>query len=228
MGVHDGHRQRIRTRFLEHGLDNFEDHEALELLLSYTQPRKDVNPLAHNLIKHFGSFDAVFDAPIEELVKVDGIGESAAALIKLVPEISRRYMVRRSSLDNIIISTERAGRYVLPLFYGAKEENVYIVALDAKRKVLGQKCVFNGDVSMSMFSVRKVVEYALNSNASYVILAHNHPSGIALPSAADIDSTIKIADALEKINVRLLDHIIVADDDFVSLNDNGVIINKEN
>ena len=85
MGVHDGHRQRIRARFLEHGLDNFEDHEALELLLSYTQPRKDVNPLAHRLIEHFGSFDAVFDAPIEELVKIDGIGESAAAMIKLVP-----------------------------------------------------------------------------------------------------------------------------------------------
>lgn len=228
MGVHDGHRQRIRARFLEHGLDNFEDHEALELLLSYTQPRKDVNPLAHRLIEHFGSFDAVFDAPIEELVKIDGIGESAAAMIKLVPEISRRYMMRRSSLENIIYSTEHAGKYVLPLFFGAKEEKVYIVALDAKRKVLGQKCVFNGDVSMSMFSVRKVVEYALNSNASYVILAHNHPSGIALPSAADIDSTIKIADALEKINVRLLDHIIVADDDFVSLNDNGVVTNKEN
>ncbi len=227
MGVHDGHRQRMRARFLEHGLDSFQDHEVLELLLSYSQPRKDVNPAAHRLMEHFGSFDAVLDAPFEELIKVDEIGENAATLIKLVPEITRRYMIRRSSLENIIYSTEHAGRYVVPLFYNAKEELVYVVALDAKRKVLSHKCVFNGDVSMSMFSVRKVVEFALTSNASYIILAHNHPSGIALPSDADMDSTAKIADALERINVRLLDHIIVADDDFVSLNDNGVI-NKEN
>ncbi len=221
--MHEGHRQRLKKRFRLDGLDKFEDHTALELLLFYALPQHDTNPLAHALMDHFGKLAAVFDAPMEDLMKVKGVGENTALLIKLIPQMSRKYLV--SKADNVIClnTTCKAGKYLLPRFYAHRNEVVYIVCLDAKCKVLGCIQLFEGNVNSANVSIRKIIETALSFNATSVILAHNHTSGIALPSADDEKTTILIKNALESVSIRLSDHIIIADDDFVSMADNGIL-----
>lgn len=223
MGIHDGHRKRMKNRFLKYGLDNFDDHAVLELLLYYALPRGDVNPIAHELINRFGSLDAVLDAPMSDLIQIPGVGENAAALIKIIPQVCRRYLESRVSLDRIIDSSEKAGEFVKPYFYGKREETVFVVGLDAKCKVIAHKQLGEGDVTATLISVRKVVEFALTYNAAYIVLAHNHPSGVALPSSDDVLSTKKVQEALLNVGVKLFDHVIVADDDFVSMRDCGYL-----
>jgi DNA repair protein RadC len=219
--LHSGHRTRMKKRFLEYGLENFDDHNALELLLFYAKPRGDVNPLAHRLIDHFGSFAAVFDAPFEELCAIDGVGESTALLIKLIPQIGGRYRVSKDNFNNILDSSEKAGHFLVPRFYAARDEEVYLICLDAKCKVITCKRLFKGEVNSTNISIRKIVETALTANATSVILAHNHTSGIAIPSREDCEVTRRIAVALNTVDIIFADHIIVADDDFVSMADSG-------
>lgn len=221
MGIHDGHRERTRRRFSEHGLENFDDHTVLELLLFYARPRGDTNPLAHALLDRFGSLAAVFDAPKEELCRVPGIGKSTAALIKLIPQVSRRYQMSKSNIDGIITSSHQAGEYLTARFYGERDEVVYLLCLDAKGKILACKFMGRGSVNSANISIRKLVEAALLYNATSVVLAHNHTSGIALPSREDELTTRKVEAALDAVDIALIDHIIVADDDFVSMADNG-------
>lgn len=221
MNIHDGHRERMKNRFLEHGLEGFEDHNVLELLLFYALPRQDVNPLAHRLVEKFGSLSAVFDAPVDELKNTPGIGENTAVFIKLLPQVARRYMMSRSSIEDIIDSSKKAGDYLVPRFYAERDEVVYMICLDAKCKVLNCKLLFRGSVNAAGVSIRKIVETALSYNSTSVILAHNHTSGIALPSREDMDTTRRVAAALAAVDITLFDHIVVADDDFVSLADTG-------
>lgn len=211
----------MKKRFLEHGLESFEDHSVLELLLFYALPRADVNPLAHTLVDRFGSLSAVFDAPVEELVKTTGIGRSTAEFIKLIPQVSRRYLVSRTSFDDILDTSKKAGEYLLPRFYAERDEVVFMVCLDAKCKVLNCRLLFRGGVNSAAVSVRKIVENALAYNSTSVILAHNHTSGIAVPSNEDKETTRRIEQALGAVDITLSDHIVVADDDFVSMADNG-------
>jgi DNA repair protein RadC len=221
MNIHEGHRERLKNRFLEHGLESFEDHSVLELLLFYALPRSDVNPIAHALINKFGSLAAVFDAPVAELARVPGIGRSTAEYIKLIPQVSRRYLMSRASFDDILDSTKKAGEYLLPRFYAERDEIVYMVCLDAKCKVLNCKLLFRGSVNSANVSIRKIVENALVYNSTSVIIAHNHTSGIAIPSDEDRMTTRRIEQALKAVDITLSDHIVVADDDFVSMADNG-------
>ncbi len=223
MSVHDGHRERLKKRLLEQGLNAFDDHNVLELLLFFSMPRKDTNPLAHALIEHFGSLEAVLEAPTDELLKLGGIGENTAALIKLIPEISRRYAINKNRFDGILNSTEVAGSYLSARYQFERDEVVYIVCLDAKLRVLCCKELFRGDVNSTEVSVRKIAELALAKNASSVIISHNHTSGIALPSREDEITTRRIKTALESMGIALTDHIIVAGDDFVSMADSGLL-----
>jgi len=221
MSIHDGHRRRIKERFLKYGLDTLQDHEVLELLLCYSIPRGDVNPAAHRLIERFGSLSAVFDAPPAELMKVEGVGKNTASLIKLLPHLFRRYAISHASFENIITDTESAGRYILPRFYGLTEERICVLCMDAKGKVLSCEMMPPGSPNAAAVSVPHIVELALVCRASNVIMAHNHTSGIALPSVEDEQSTAAIAEALGAVGIRLMDHLVVADGDFVSMADNG-------
>lgn len=223
MGVHDGHRQRMRKRFLEYGIENFDDHNVLEMLLFYSNYRGDTNPIAHELIDHFGSFAAVFDAPIEELKTVKGVGENAALLIKLIPQVAKRYSISKDSYNNILSDSESAGKYLLPRFFAECEEVVYLVCLDAKCKV--QKCqlLCRGGMDSANVDIRKIVEIALAYKSGRIIIAHNHPGGIALPSREDIETTRRLKNALKGVNIILADHIVVANDDFVSMADSGYL-----
>ncbi|MBQ3404616.1 MAG: hypothetical protein IJG63_04260, partial [Oscillospiraceae bacterium] len=195
------------------------EHLVLELLLYYANPRGDMNPVAHRLIERFGSISAVFDAPVSELTKISGISDNSAVLLKLVPQLCRRYMESKASQENVMLTTEDAGAYLIPRFFGELDETAYMLCLDAKGKVLYCGKLSQGGVNATEISVRKVVENALLYKATGVILAHNHTSGIAIPSREDICATKRIADALDAVDIRLLDHLVVADGDFVSIYD---------
>ena len=215
--MHKGHRERMKKRFCMEGLDNFSDVQVLELLLFYCIPRVDTNPLAHRLIKHFGSLSQVLEAPIAELEKVQGMGSNAATFLRLITEVGRYYQVNRFENNIILNTTEKCGQYLLPYFYGRRNETVFLLCLDAKCKLLCCREIGEGSVNSAAIPVRRIVETALATNATSVVLAHNHPSGIAVPSAEDIYTTRRVAAALKSVEVVLADHIVVADDDFVSM-----------
>ena len=222
MGVHDGHREKMRGRFLETGLDAFAEHEALELLLFYAIPRKDTNPIAHALMERYGSLDAVLSAPVEDLMRVEGIGESAAVLLKLVPKVMQKARLTANK-ETILNSTDKAGAFLLERFRGEKNEVIYQLCLDRKGKLLSCRRLNEGGADSTELNIRRLVENALLVSASAVIISHNHPSGIALPSTEDYATTEKVQSALRMIGVELVDHIIVADEDFVSMADSGIL-----
>lgn len=215
--MHEGHRKRLKDKFIKDGLDNFEPHELLELLLFYSVPRKDTNELGHALIDSFGSISAVFDAPIESLKSVKGIGDTSAVLIKLIPEICRRYMEDKFDYQDKIVDSENAGTILMNKFIGRVNEAVVLMLLDSKCKMLFCGVINEGSINSCDVYIRKLVEYSIKYNSSMAIIAHNHPSGIALPSKNDLETTIAVRDALDLVGVKLIDHIIVADGDYVSI-----------
>jgi len=218
MGLHDGHRKRLKEQFLNHG-DGFHDHQLLELLLCYAIPQGDVNGLAHRLLDRFGSLAGVLDARPEALTQVPGVGEHTAVLLKLIPVLSGRYQADRAGMGTILDSTQAAGQYLRPYFsQGARYEMAY---LDGKYKVLGCHKLGEGTVNAAEITPRKLVEIVLAHNATAAILAHNHLSGLALPSNADLMTTQQLRAILRSVDVELLDHLIFTDDDMVSLKDSG-------
>lgn len=221
MPIHEGHRARLRQQFLQEGLDNFTEIQALELILFPVIPRRDTNPIAHRLLERFGSFAQVLETPVEDLKKVEGIGDSAAAYLHMVLEAGRFYQLSRSRNTHILPSLEKCGEYLTAFFYGKRVEMVYLLCLDAKCMVLGCKKLGEGSVNSAGLSVRKIVETALSMNATTVIMAHNHPSGLAIPSDEDLQTTRKVAAALRAVEIQLADHIVVADDDYVSMVQSG-------
>ena len=221
MSIHKDHRQRMRKRFEEEGLDHFSDIQVLEFLLFYAIPRQDTNPIAHALLERFGSLPQVLEAPVEELEKVPGVGHHSAQLLSLIPALTRYYH-RKSAEQGLRMRTVSACcNYLKQQFIGRRTEVVYLMCLDAKCKMLSCQEVGEGSVNSANVSVRRIVELALRANATSVILAHNHPSGLASPSGEDIQTTYQVASALSAVDVQLVDHIIVADDDYVSLAQSG-------
>ena len=223
MSIHEGHRERMRKQLKTSGMDSLSDVQVLEMLLYYAAPRGDTNPAAHALLKRFGTLVGVFSAPETELRKIDGVGEVAAQLLLLVPQVARRCLMSRSTQIQVLDTTSKCGQYLLPFFHGEREEVVYLLCLDAKCKALDCVLIHRGGVNVASIAARKVVKAALDSNATSVVLAHNHPSGLALPSQEDKQTTMVLKAALDAVGVVLADHIIVADDDFVSMRDDGIL-----
>lgn len=221
MSIHDGHRQRMLQRFRTEGLDNFDPIQVLELLLFFAVPRKDTNEMAHHLIDRFGSVSRVMDASVAELQKVPGVGENAATFLHLVKEAGRYYQVDSARKGIQIRDTEDCGRYLLPYFIGRQTETVFLLCLNANCNVICCREVGEGELNSAVISPRTVVEIALAEKASTVVLAHNHPSGVALPSKEDVLTTRRLAAALATVEVVLFDHLVIADDDYVSMAQSG-------
>ena len=215
---HAGHRQRVKTEFLARGLEGWSDHRALELLLFYALPQGDVNGLAHELIERFGCLAGVLDASLEELKKVPGVGEHTAVLLKLIPALGACYQRQRGEPGQIINSPQQAARLLAPYFYGARNEMVYILCLDGKRKALGVRKVAEGSIHAADINVRRIAEEAMGLRADGLYLAHNHISNLAFPSQADWQTTDTLRAALAAVGLTLIDHLIFVDGDVVSLN----------
>ena len=219
----EGHRERLKRRFLNEGLRNFEDYQALELLLFYAIPRKDTSPIARALIQRFGSFSAVLEAPLEELQKVDGMGESSAAYLKMLSAMSNYYMTDLTRFKRQITSTRDARDYLLPRFIGQTNECVYLLCLDKSGRILHGDFINEGTVDLSTLSPRTIVELTLRVGASRIILAHNHPRGFALPSSSDVAATLELQKLLGTLGIELADHLIVSENDCVSLRESNIL-----
>ncbi len=223
MGVHDGHRKRVKDEFLERGLDGIPEHRVLELLLYYSVPQGDVNPLAHRLIEQFGSLAGVLDAPQEELLQVPGVGEHTMTLLKLFPAVGARYLKSRKREGQSIRSTEDARELFAPYFFGQRNEVVCLACLDAKYKLLNVRVLSEGSANGAEITTRKVVEAAFAQNASVLLLAHNHTSGVAVPSEADRQTTRFLAEKLRGLGLYLKDHLVFSDDEAISMYDSGMM-----
>ena len=221
MGLHDGHRNRLKNRFLNEGLTNFEDHNVLELLLFYSIPRSDTNEIAHELLNKFGSLHGVFEAGMEDLMSVNGISRHSAVLIKMIPELFVVY--GRDKVRDIqkINSSDDAKQFFVPRFYGKVREEVQIVLLDDKMNIIKWVKIYEGSVNSANVPIRKIVEIAIENRATNVIIAHNHPTGLILPSKDDLRATAKVREALALVDIKLLDHVIVSDNEAASLKDSG-------
>ena len=215
-GEHAKHRERMRTRFLEHGLDNFADHEVLELLLFYAVPRGDVNPLAHRLLDEFGSLANVLEAETPDLCRVEGMGEKTAAFLHLLPPMFRRYQTSKIQ-GTIYDSTDKVAEYLVKYYIGRPREQLAAVLLDNQCRLIRICDIAEGSATAVKINMRKLLQCVLQYNAADVVLAHNHPRGMCSPSRADIVQTSPIREMLKNIDVRLVDHIIIAEERWISL-----------
>jgi DNA repair protein RadC len=221
--MHEGHRKRLKERFLKEGLDSFEPHQVLEMLLFYSIPRKDTNEIAHKLLEKFGSLSGVFEADINDLYNTEGIGENSAYLLTLIPSISRRYFNDKWGEKPVLDSSAKAGQFAVSIFMGRTYEAFYLICLNSQNRVNYSALIQEGTINESPVYPRLIVETALRHQANSVILAHNHPGGSMNPSRADIEVTECIRVALEAISITVIDHIVVAGDKYVSFAEKGLM-----
>lgn len=221
--VHQGHREKLKQRFIEEGLGSFADHQVLEMLLFYTIPRKDTNEMAHRLLKKFGTLESLFDASPEELIRKGDVTRNTAVFLSMIPELARRYMIIKQGKKPILDSSSKAGEFVKSLFVGKNYEAFYVCCLNSQNQLNYAALVHEGTINEAPVYPRMIVETALRHKASSVILAHNHPGGSLRPSGADIEVTRKICDALKTISISVIDHMIAAGDSYYSFAENGLL-----
>lgn len=221
--THQGHRDRLRQQIIKNGMDEIPVHNILEFLLFHTVPRKDVNELAHTLIDRFGSFSGVLDASFEELLNAPGVSKTTAALISAMPGVFRRYQREKTRNGCIFSDLEQIGEHIIHWFVGRTLETVVLLCLDLKNQLIDERPIAVGTVGNVRLPVRTIVEVALNLNAARVVIGHNHPGGVAIPSAEDITVTVKIQDMLSMIGIELIDHIVVTEDDYVSMRSSNML-----
>lgn len=216
--VHAGHRKRVKNSFLTNGFaPNVPPHKILEMLLFYAIPRKDTNEIAHALIQQFGSLAGVLEAPVEELMKVKGVSENSACLIKMILPIARRYKEDKNDYTNRVLTHGLCIELLSQKFFGFAEEMVYMLFLDNTGRMINCEKLAEGSNASVRLSLRTVVERVVKSGATAVIISHNHPVGYAIPSDADCKMTRKLYEMLRELEVQLLDHVIFAGDDCVSM-----------
>lgn len=217
------HRQRLKKKFFESGVAAFHDHEVMELLLSYAIPRKDVKPLAKELLNKFGSLKGIMDAEKDSLEKIKGIGAHAAILIKLIKEMGSLYLKEKAKEKPQITCTSELIDYCKSYMGGLKDERFCVIYLDAQNRITDIETVQEGIVNQAVVYPRKVLENALKQKASAVILVHNHPSGHVKPSDADIRLTKTIQDTARILDIIVHDHIIIGENRFFSFREEGLI-----
>ncbi len=224
MSEHEGHRDRLRERFLRDGnMTGFAPHEALELLLTYAIPRKDVNPIAHRLLDHFGSLHAVLEARQEELTEVKEIGPNTAMLIRMLLPLFRLYENDRLAERKTLSSDREARDFCASLFKGVTDERFYLVSLDARLKIIATQVISEGTVDEVAVYPRQVLGLLLRQNAQGAILTHNHPGQNAEPSREDIEMTQLLSDVMDKVGIRLYDHVICGTDGTYSFARHGIL-----
>ncbi len=216
--LHQGHRDRLRNEFLSHTDSSaIPEHKLLEMLLFYGIPRQDTNPLAHTLINTFGSFSAVFEADVTDLAAVKGMTKNAAVLIKLMLPIAKAYIKNKSNESAPLKTREEIGNFILTEYFGVSVERCSLLCLNHTGKVLSFDILAEGSIDSVGISIRSVIERVVQTGATSVVLAHNHPGGIALPSPADVSMTVALSNALKAVSVNFCDHIIISDNDYISM-----------
>ncbi|HWR22166.1 MAG TPA: DNA repair protein RadC [Feifaniaceae bacterium] len=223
--MHEGHRERLRERYSNTGIGAFTEHELLELLLTYAIPRRNTNELAHRLIDRFGSLAAVLSAEVAELTNIEGIGERAAVFLRLLGDSAAFHAeaANRQKQRMRILSPADAANYALDLMRNERYESVYAVSLDNSMRLLHAERLTTGSLSEAPLYPRRVVESALMHRAAAILLLHNHPSGDPTPSSSDAEATKAVQKALNSIDIRLYDHLVVGEGGVYSFSRGGMI-----
>ena len=220
---HSGHRDRLRTKYLENGIESLAPHEIIEMLLYNAIPYRNTNDIAKVLLDRFGSLSGVMDAPMNELMEA-GLTRNQAAFMKLIPDVTRLYLVDQHRRSDHIVTIEELPAEIVRHFIGLQDtEHVFLLLVDRKMKEVYSGILSKGTFNASEISTRRIVNLALNHSAVGAVLAHNHPSGLATPSREDIMATDIISTSLRLVGVRLIDHYIVADGECVSMRDSGLL-----
>lgn len=209
--IHSGHRKRVKANVIKNGLTQLEEHKLLELMLFYSIPREDTNELAHKLINHFGSFEEVFKADINQLKKVSGVGENTAVMIVAIGEAFNRISKAKPRKKRVYKKTEDLKDLAISLLKGEKYEKVYVMCFDAEMTLKRYAAISEGDKVSSEIDMKKVVQNLVDTSTSIAVLAHNHPTSSPSPSANDVDSTRMLCVTLRKIGYAVADHIIVGE-----------------
>lgn len=219
----DGHRARMRSRLLAAGPDALADHELLEMVLYLALPRRDTKALARALLGRFGSFAGTIAAPLEDLRRIDGLGDAAAAALKTVQAAALR-LARAEVVDRPVLTNwDRLMEYLNAVMARERVEQFRVLFLDNRNRLLADEAQGRGTVNHTPVYPREVVKRALELHATAIILVHNHPSGDPTPSRADIDTTREIAEAGRAMSVALHDHVIVGNGRWLSLRQEGLL-----
>lgn len=227
MSIHDGHRDRMRERFLQTGADGFTDHEILEMLLYGVIPRGNTNEIAHCLLNEFGSFTNLIEADPYEIQKTAGVGEKSAVFISMLYQLVQRYEKEKLEQKETLLSIPQAVAYCKKLLEYCVVERFYVICLDSRKRIIHTAKIAEGSVGQVYVQPRTVVEKALRYYASSILLCHNHPRGSARPSSYDLALTTQLKQILEPLDLEVADHIIVGDGKYYSFFEDGIIKNKK-
>ncbi len=215
--MHENHRKRVREAFRNNGMEHMSDHNILEMLLFFSVPRIDTNELAHRLIETFGSLSAVLEASYGDLIKVPGIGESSAVLITMMPQLFRRYSFDKVKDRKCIKSPQEAGEYIITKYFGITTEKVGMICIDSKGRINNFVFIAEGSLRTANIDVRRTAETAFRNMAESIILCHNHPNGLPMPSRDDVATTKELIEILNTLDIKVSDHIIVSDNEYFSM-----------
>ncbi len=224
--VHANHRERVKKKFADFGFDSWYEHEVLEMMLFYVIPRCDTNPIAHALLKEFGTLSGVLDADVENLKKVSGVGENAAIYISALGKLQSVYNRSKwNDAKSVFGNSTSAGLYCADFIGNETEEVLALVCLDTQKCVKKRTILSRGVIDKVHIDIRKIVENVVSVNAKHIVLCHNHPSGVLKPSYEDIEMTKNILQALKPLEIELIDHIIVSGKGFTSMAERGFLEN---
>lgn len=214
--LHSKHRERLRERYLKDGIDSFEPHQVLELILFYAIPRKDTNGIAHALLNRFGSLANVLEAPVEELATVEGIGKSTAVYLNMFSQVIRKYEQDKAFKRKRLSDYASTGEFCLSLFKGRVYECMFLISLNSQNRVINYEKVAEGTVNETTVYPRELIRSAISNHAVKVVVAHNHPGGTATPSTDDIHLTTLLRNAFNAVGIEFCDHIIVSGEEYTS------------
>ena len=211
--IHKGHRQRLKEKYINNGIDSFKFHEILELLLFCPLHRKNTNEIGHELAKKFGdSFAEIFEASDERLKEVNGIGDEAVSHIRFLADITRLYNIDRAKkAEKDFVSLKIQEEFLTANYTGKRREEVFLITLNNRMERISCDLIYIGSVNSSKVDMNKMVKIALNNDAASVIVAHNHPNGRVDPSPEDIETTRRMEWIFDAISLKLIDHYVIAD-----------------
>ncbi|MBW6485412.1 MAG: DNA repair protein RadC [Syntrophobacterales bacterium] len=218
-----GHRQRLKMKYIKAGIEALHDYEVVELLLTYALSRRDIKPLAKELLSRFGSLKGIIDAEPAELKKIDGISDHTAILFKLLKEVSALYLQQKAKEKPQISCTSELINFCRTTLGGKKDEEFCVIYLDVQNQIIEFETLQKGTVNQATVYPRQVLENALRKKASAIILVHNHPSGHVRPSEADLRITKTISETARLLDINVHDHIIVGEDRFFSFREEGMM-----
>ncbi|MBQ9963930.1 MAG: RadC family protein [Clostridia bacterium] len=213
---HKGHRQRMKRQFRRVGIDQFEPHQVLELLLFYAVPQRDTNPLAHRLLDKFDDLPSVLDADYQSLCSVEGVSEHTATFLMLCGQLLTRYHKEKQE-KKVFSSMAEIAEHLAKRFVNVKTEQMVLLSLNNRRKEINCSVIKSGTETTVEASVRELVQIALRCGATAVVVAHNHPVGNCKPSDADVKATKTMVNTFQMLNITFLDHLIFAEDGYCSL-----------